>query len=90
MSTPRWYVVLSPPYWYTEPILDDGSGPRTMERDFRYVRARKVVRAKVLALRAWRREFKGREWRHDYLISGENPFRGMKTFLATMEDCRDV
>ncbi len=73
------WLVCSPIYTYVDQILDDGSGPSYDERDVLYVRCRSRARAKVLALRAWRRRFsRGRWWPgRDYLYRGENPFRGM-------------
>lgn len=76
----RLYLVCSPPYDYTEPVLDYGEGPTTTERDVLVVRCRTRSRARVLALRAWRRRFRtGRDhWQRYYLSdSAVHPFSGM-------------
>jgi hypothetical protein len=46
---------VSKPYTYVEPILEDGSGPLEHAAIFVYVRTNNARRAKVLALRYWRR-----------------------------------
>ena len=61
---PRWYTVLSPTWKEVDPVLDDGSGPSETIRDMLMIRATSGQRAKVLALRAWRRRvFDRYTWR---------------------------
>lgn len=92
---PVCWVVVSPTYWVTEPILDDGSGPGEPASDFVYVFSRSAVRAKVLAVRAWRR-LKRMRWcgglpkalRYyrvgEWLDEGENPFRGVRVLRSPL------
>lgn len=75
----QWYEVVSPPYDYTEPVLDYGQGPTYEERDVARVFTHSKRRAKVLALRAFRRYYKNR-WNKPYYLCDENPFKGMEVF----------
>ncbi len=65
----RMYAVMSPIY---EPYGGEMEPPEPT-CDFLYVCARNARRAKVLAVRAWRRRNAG------YLVWAENPFTGVKT-----------
>ncbi len=71
MNKGKWFLVCSPEYGEVIPILDDGSGPMEYGRDAVYVRARTRRRARVLAVR-WFRRFDAK-----YLQRVDNPFRGM-------------
>ncbi len=76
-----WYEVVSPPYTYVEAILEDGTGPIYTIYDWLAVNATSARRAKVLALRAWRRRENHPRFRHevgDWMHYGVNPFTGMK------------
>ena len=74
------YYVLSPTYEYVDVICDDGTGPTYIERDMLTVCTTTAHRARVLALRAWRRALKrGRrvKWLADAVCDGTHPFTGM-------------
>lgn len=74
----RWFQVVSAECEAVDVILDDGTGPLEQWRDHRYVRATTPDRAKALAVRAWRREFRTfAQRRGRYYLRDENPFRGM-------------
>jgi hypothetical protein len=75
----RW-LVYTPEYGMIIPILDDGSGPTEYGSDVLYVRAANRQRAKVLAVRAWRRASRIREahWIQDCDSDMRNPFAGLK------------
>ncbi len=75
MKAARWFLVASQVYTYVEPVLDDGSGPTEHARDVIYVRSRTTKRARILALRAFRRKY-ARRSKPDYLCDG-HPFKGM-------------
>jgi len=78
----RNYVVASREIGTVVPVLDDGSGPIEYGCEVLYVRARSRQRAKVLALRAWRRR-RPQSWRrYGWIDDGCNPFSGMKVFVA--------
>lgn len=81
---PRWYGVTSPPFMWTDAVLEDGSGPMYEERNWVPVFARNARRAKVLALRFWRRKRNSGGWRSvpwldDNESDGVCPFTDMKT-----------
>ena len=73
---PRWYGVTSPPFYWTDVILEDGTGPTYREHDWLAVFATSARRAKVLALRCWRR--RRHQWVEDAMSDGVNPFTGME------------
>lgn len=75
----QWYEVVSPEYDYTEPILDYGEGPTYPAWDVAKVFTRTKKRAKVLALRSFRRYYKNRGDK-PYYLEDENPFKGMKVY----------
>lgn len=69
---------MSPEFDVVEPIFEDGSGPRETIRSGVFVRAKNQRRAKVLALRWFRKQsikywWDGADWWND----GGNPFNGM-------------
>lgn len=70
----RWYLVASPEWEWIDRIMDDGSGPSEWNRDVIYVRTRNAKRAKVVALRHFRRVYPN----HEYLLDGTNPLCGMQ------------
>ena len=77
------YLVYTPEYGTVIPILDDGSGPMEYGADVMLVRAQNARRAKVLAVRAWRRKpWKQARWLHDCLSDGRSPFVGLKAERA--------
>lgn len=85
MANSRRYLVCSPEYGTVDRVLDDGPGPMEYERDVLYVRTRTAKRAKVLALRAWRRARK-KNWRvARWFGYGENPFVGMTVEVDVCE-----
>lgn len=85
MKRGRCYLVASAQYSYVEPVLDDGSGPTEYARDVIYVCARSAKRARVLALRAFRRLYRRRpSKRPDYLTDGM-PFKGMTAERVELE-----
>lgn len=67
----RCFIVCGPEYGEVIPILDDGSGPMEYGCDAVYVRSRTKRRARVLALR-WFRRFDAK-----YLHNADSPFKGM-------------
>lgn len=74
----RWYGVASREYCYVEPVTMDGQGPLEYARYFVFARAKSPQRAKVIALRWFRRHEHG--WKRDmgdYGSYGDNPFTGM-------------
>lgn len=79
MKKPLWFVVRSPEYLVVDVILDDGTGPSELIRDWLYARAMTPERARVLTVRAFRRRYKGLR-KPDYLR--DNPFVGMQVQLA--------
>lgn len=83
-SVARCYLVISPEYGEVIPILDDGTGPTEYGHDVVYAFARNARRAKVLALRWFRRQYAGK-WRHNWIEDG-NPFTGMT--VDRMEFCK--
>src|SRR5467141_870369 len=79
------YLVYTPQYPTVVPILDDGTGPTEWGADVLYVRATSRQRAKVLAVRAWRRSPWRRhngDWVKDADSDGRNPFAGLKVESA--------
>ena len=72
----RWFLVLSPEYGEVVPVLDFGQGPTEYGRDAVHVRTHSKARAKVLALRHFRRHHAARCRQPDYLRYG-SPFAGM-------------
>ena len=71
------YIVASREISAVDVICDDGTGPLEYWREVLYVRASSRQRAKVLALRAWRRR-RTQSWkRYGWIDDGSNPFRGM-------------
>lgn len=72
----RWFLVLSPEYGTVVPVMDFGMGPTEYVRDAVHVRTRSKARAKVLALRFFRRHHAARVNKPDYLSDG-SPFTGM-------------
>lgn len=92
-SLKRW-MVISPEYGKTVPILDDGSGPEEFGSDVVVVEAVNKREALLFGLRLMRKEYP-RGWHNS--DAGENPFRGMKVeewleeydeALADYEDIR--
>lgn len=80
---PEWFLVASAEYGTVIPILDYGEGPTEYGRDVLYVRCASRQRAKVLALRAWRRQNR-RNWRKAGFLEDGCPFTGM-----IVERCAD-
>jgi hypothetical protein len=82
------YLVSSPEWSYGS---DDYYETPEFGRDFVFVFSRNTRRAKVLALRWFRRTYRSSEDRdpRDYLAAGENPFHGMKVekFNPVPEPC---
>ena len=77
-------------YTYTEPILDDGSGPTTDEAHVLVIRATSKRRAQVLAIRAWRRAVRQKRigWRERPTFIDDaslNPFREVQVEPYGME-----
>lgn len=82
---PRWYLAITP-YTYTEPILEDGSGPTYDESSVLFVYARTKRRARYLALRAWTRQAKRRPREApDFLKDDGNPFAAIKVERIELE-----
>lgn len=78
MTIARTSIVCSREYSWTNVILDDGTGPEEYGCDGIYVRARTAKRAKVLALRFFRRDKHWRRFRDAYLwLENGCPFAGM-------------
>lgn len=80
------YVVVSAECHARDVILDDGTGPEEYWRDVVYVFARDTRRAKVLALRWFRRQYGRIAWRGRYYLCDENPFKGMKVERYSGDD----
>ena len=74
----RMFLVYTPEYGTTIPILDDGTGPIEYGADFVVIRARTRARAKVLAVRYWRRHWKWDGWVVTQDSDGLCPFTGLK------------
>lgn len=68
----KWYLVCGPVCTDVIPILDDGTGPSEDYRDVLWVFAQTARRAKVLALRVFRKRAK-----EDWWNWGGSPFSGM-------------
>jgi hypothetical protein len=78
MKRARWYDVTTP-FSYTEAVLDFGIGPQYEGQHWLAVRATSAVRAKVLALRAWRRRWvRTYADRPDFMRDGGNPFAAIE------------
>ena len=73
-ATGRCYVVCSPEYGEVIPVLDYGQGPIEFGCDVAFAYARNARRAKVLALRVFRRLHRRGPY-PGYL--SDNPFSGM-------------
>ena len=71
------YSVLSREYSYTEPVMDDGSGPTYDTRDFVFVTAPNKRIAKINGLKAFRKT------RAAILDEDQCPFAGMKVEEVT-------
>ena len=80
MNAGRCYQVVSVEEAEVVHLLDDGSGPLDYGCDFTYAYARTATRAKVLALRVFRRQFGGKFPTRNYLSRDVNPFVGMEAF----------
>lgn len=84
---PKVYMVYGPEYGVVIPLLDFGMGPTEWGRDVVHVFTTTKKRAKVLALRVFRKQYWRRRawWVHDvhedWWNWGENPFR-----LMTVEE----
>jgi hypothetical protein len=77
-----WFTVTTP-VTYTEPILDDGSGPTYHEHAVLFAYTRGPSAAAVLAVRLWRRLHRlrklPRDNRPDFLEdAGVSPFARLK------------
>lgn len=79
------YWVISPEYGTVIPILDDGTGPTEYACDVIKVDAPSRRAARVLAVRAWRKEAK---WKGqlNYCFNDENPYKGLKVELESEEE----
>lgn len=73
----RWGVV-TPEYDYTEPILDDGSGPNYSVRDYIEVEARTKRDAIILGVRAMTQAgWRVYPWVYDQRSDNCCPFTGV-------------
>lgn len=81
------YLVSSKEYTYVEPVLDFGQGPSYTVRDTIFVRARNRQRAKVLAVRFFRRQAARRGLRPGWDSFDENPYAGMLAEFIACEAC---
>ena len=81
------YYVISPTYYYHEPILDDGSGPDEPACDVVEVEAHTKREAKIRGLKELRKIHKG--WINWHRDSDANPFTGLKVELIE-EDSHDT
>lgn len=80
----NWYTVVSREYSYIEPVTMYGEGPVEYARYFVYAKAKTAKRAKVIALRYFRRQYSRFSW--DMGEAFENPFKGMKAERLTEEE----
>lgn len=81
----RCYLVCSPEYGTVVEVIDFGQGPMECGRDVLFAYARNAGRAKVLAVRAWRRAQK-KNWRvARFLSHTDNPFTGIEVKRAVCE-----
>lgn len=79
------YWVTSPEYGVLIPILDDGSGPIEYGCDVEEVWAPNKRDAIKIAVKKWRTErgwWSNRNYVHDRMADGLNPFVGIKAELA--------
>ena len=79
-TAPQCFMVYTPVYGTVIPVLDFGEGPMEYSADVLYVRCRTKRRAKVLAVRAWRRQRS--RWVMDQYSDGASPFTGLKVEVA--------
>ena len=77
MRHPRWYQVLTPEY-----LTHEDTYTAIKDRDSCAVFTRTARRAKVLAVRLWRRQ------RTDWAICSDNPFVGLEAKPIDVEAMR--
>ena len=80
------WLIYTPPFDYTEPVLDDGSGPTYQVQDVIEVEAPNKKEAIRLGVKLMLADKTRYSWVHDQRSDKCSPYTGVKAELAFIEE----